>query len=619
MTSNEQQSEAPKRKGIHVLARYTPAMREVGAIICRSLFAPLFILLLVVELRDGYDNSSLSGAICRGGLFLLPAICFTLVLSQAMRKQGLVARFFNWSEKLTTGLRSCIRYILWVALPCQFFYVVFQTFDLGKWNDSLGRLCFVASMLALACGLGRAARAMRKWVQIIGPSEIHVSTRIYCWMVFLSVLAPLLICGMSLTGFHYGAEEMGRRLIASILFALLISVLTGLFSHLLLVTQFKVKLRRLASEKSDDAGSIDTDAIDINDISAQVNRLLSVTALVGLIVLGWSIWGSVFPANSYLDLVELWPGPHNEVGDFKMVTLRHLLTSLGLIGLTFVLSRNLPGLLEITLLERLPLDRGGRYAISFVVRYIVGIAGILLTFQLLGFSWNSVQYLAAGLTLGLGFGLQEIFANLVSGIIILIERPIRVGDFVTVNGTSGTVIRMQLRATTIQDFDHRELIVPNKKFITEDVMNWTLTDQRSRLIFQIGIAYGSDTKLAEQKLLSIADNHPRVEKDPKPVVVFSQFGDSTLNFELRVHIPHREIFSQVQHEINMEIDRVFREEQIEIAFPQQDLHIRSGGKELLQELIDTDSADTQSTTTGKSIMPAIQSTTGLESGTHSPI
>ena len=101
--------------------------------------------------------------------------------------------------------------------------------------------------------------------------------------------------------------------------------------------------------------------------------------------------------------------------------------------------------------------------------------------------------------------------------------------------------------------------------------------------------------------------------------MFSQFGDSTLNFELRVHIPHREIFSQVQHEINMEIDRVFREEQIEIAFPQQDLHIRSGGKELLQELIDTDSADTQSTTTGKSIMPAIQSTTGLESGTHSPI
>ncbi len=619
MTSNEPQPAAPKRTGIHVLARYSPAMREVGAIICRSLFAPLFILLFVVELRDGYDNSSLSGAICRGGLFLLPAIWFTLVLSQAMRKHGLVARFFNWSEKLTNGLRSCIRYILWVALPFQFFYVMFQTFDLGKWNDSLGRLCFVASMLALASGLGRAARAMRQWAKILCAIETHISTRIYCWMVILSVLAPLVICGMSLTGFHYGAEEMGRRLIASILFALLISVLTGLFSHLLLVTQFKVKLRRLSSENSDKAKAIDADAIDINDISAQVNRLLSVTALVGLIVLGWSIWGSVFPANSYLDLVEFWPGPHNEAGEYKMVTLRHLLTSIGILGLTFVLSRNLPGLLEITLLDRLPLDRGGRYAISFVVRYVVGIVGMLLTFQMLGISWNSVQYLAAGLTLGLGFGLQEIFANLVSGIIILIERPVRVGDFVTVNGTSGTVIRMQLRATTIQDHDHRELIVPNKKFITEDVMNWTLTDPRSRLIFKIGIAYGSDTKLVEQKLLSIAAGHPRVEKYPTPVVVFSQFGDSTLDFELRVHIPHRDIFSAVQHEINMEIDRVFREEQIEIAFPQQDLHIRTGGKEILQELLNVDLQNVNSNAPAKSVMPTLDTTPGVNASSTNPI
>ena len=110
------------------------------------------------------------------------------------------------------------------------------------------------------------------------------------------------------------------------------------------------------------------------------------------------------------------------------------------------------------------------------MRYLVGVFGLLFAFQVVGFSWGSVQWLAAGLTVGLGFGLQEIFANLISGLIILIERPVRVGDIVTVNGTTGTVCSMQLRATTIRDRDECELIVPNKKFITEDVMNWTLSD-----------------------------------------------------------------------------------------------------------------------------------------------
>ena len=145
---------------------------------------------------------------------------------------------------------------------------------------------------------------------------------------------------------------------------------------------------------------------------------------------------------------------------------------------------------------------------------------------------------------------------------------------VTVNGTTGTVTQMQLRATTIRDLDLRELIVPNKKFITEDVMNWTLSDQISRMILNVGVAYKSDTELVQSTLLAAARKHPLVVRYPQPEVVFREFGDSTLNFELRVMIPRRDLYAKLQHELNMSINRMFRENGIEIAFPQREVRVR---------------------------------------------
>ena len=193
---------------------------------------------------------------------------------------------------------------------------------------------------------------------------------------------------------------------------------------------------------------------------------------------------------------------------------------------------------------------------------------------MIGFSWNSVQWLVAAMSVGLGFGLQEIFANFVAGIIILLERPIRVGDFVTVNETTGFVTKIQLRATMIIDYDRRELIVPNKKFITDDVINWTLSDSITRIVVPVGIAYGSDTRLAQSILLRVARDNSDVLRDPRPDVLFSSFGTSSLDFELRVHIGNREKYYSVLHQLNMAIDQEFRRQHIEIAFPQQDVHVK---------------------------------------------
>jgi potassium efflux system protein len=213
--------------------------------------------------------------------------------------------------------------------------------------------------------------------------------------------------------------------------------------------------------------------------------------------------------------------------------------------------------------------------VTTICRYVLTLVGVAFSCRIVGITWASVQWLVAAMTVGLGFGLQEIFANFVSGLILLIERPLRVGDLVTVGSVTGTVSKMHIRATTVSDFDRRELVVPNKKFITDEFVNWTLSDPITRVVLPVGIAYGSETNRAHGLLLKVAEEHPLVLADPAPSAMFSGFGDSTLDFQLRVFIPTRDTYPIVVHELNMAIDREFAKAEIEIAFPQRDINVRS--------------------------------------------
>jgi potassium-dependent mechanosensitive channel len=244
---------------------------------------------------------------------------------------------------------------------------------------------------------------------------------------------------------------------------------------------------------------------------------------------------------------------------------------------TVIAFRNLPGFIEIVILQKLPLDAGNRYALTTVLRYIIVIVGLIVAFDFVGLTWSKVQWLAAALTFGLAFGLQEIFANFISGLIMLGERPVRVGDTVTVGAITGTVTRIRMRATTISDWDRKELVIPNKNFITGDVINWTLSDPVLRVTVPVGVSYSSDVDKVTSLLLEIAEVDSIVLTDPKPRALFLGFGDSTLNFELRVFIPHIDYYVAVRHEMHMSIMKRFREAGIEIAFPQRDLHVRSIG------------------------------------------
>ncbi len=252
------------------------------------------------------------------------------------------------------------------------------------------------------------------------------------------------------------------------------------------------------------------------------------------------------------------------------MTLLNLLEAIAIGVMTLIAAVNLPSLLELAVLERLPLDNGVRYAVLAVTRYSIAFVGIVLAGGSVGIGWPKLQWLAAAISFGLGFGLQEIFANFVSGIIVLVERPIRIGDTVTVGDMTGVVARIRMRATTIVDGDRKELIVPNKEYITSKLVNWTLTDSVTRLVVPLGVAYGAEPQKVQRLLMRIAGETPTVLRNPPPKAVFMGFGEKTLNFELRVFVGEVDVLMSTRHQLNMAIDQAFRTAGIDIAVAQRE-------------------------------------------------
>jgi potassium efflux system protein len=255
------------------------------------------------------------------------------------------------------------------------------------------------------------------------------------------------------------------------------------------------------------------------------------------------------------------------------ITLADLMVAVIVAIVTVVAAKNLPGLLETILLNWFPMDAGSRHAISMIFNYTITAIGVVAAFSIIGIQWSSIQWLIAALGVGVGFGLQEIVANFICGIIVLFERPFRIGDTVTIGDISGTVTRIQIRATTVLDWDRKELIVPNKEFITGRLINWSLSDKIIRIKIPIGIAYGSDTLLAEKLLVKAAKANALVLDTPEPQAVFLGFGDNSLNFELRVFINGIDDWIPVLHKLNQTVDRELRKAGITISFPQRDVHL----------------------------------------------
>ncbi|HSN72687.1 MAG TPA: mechanosensitive ion channel domain-containing protein, partial [Steroidobacteraceae bacterium] len=277
---------------------------------------------------------------------------------------------------------------------------------------------------------------------------------------------------------------------------------------------------------------------------------------------------------SYLQEVTLWTTESAQGVD--AITVANVLWFLVLLAGTLIVFWALPVLAGTRSLDTSAAGIGGRYAVVTLVRYAVLVAGVMMAFSVLDIGWSKLQWMAAGLSVGLGFGLQETVANFIAGLMLLTEGQVRVGDVISVGDKTGVVSRIQMRATTVKDFDGREVIIPNKELVTTQVTNWTLSDANRRIQVGVGVAYGSDTDQVEKLLLDAADSVPWLLRDPAPRVVFEQFADNSLNFRLYVWIDSGQRVLDTIHELHRRIDQRFREHGIEIAFPQRDVHLDTG-------------------------------------------
>jgi small-conductance mechanosensitive channel len=269
--------------------------------------------------------------------------------------------------------------------------------------------------------------------------------------------------------------------------------------------------------------------------------------------------------------------------DGTTITLWRLITFVFLLFALFYIARKLRNWLVSNVLIRSKLDLGAREAIGTITRYIVLFFGLLMIFQTVGVNLTTFNVLAGAVGIGIGFGLQTVASNFISGLIILFERPIKVGDRIEVGNIIGDVIRIGARSSIVQTNDNIAIIVPNLKFITENVVNWKYTGEKIRFAVPVSVAYGSDARLVEKLLLEVARENPDVMKDPEPVVRFMEFGDNGLNFELRpwsTTLIHRR--GRLISGMNLAIYDKITEHGIEFPFPQRDLHIRSGAIEIKQ-------------------------------------
>lgn len=256
------------------------------------------------------------------------------------------------------------------------------------------------------------------------------------------------------------------------------------------------------------------------------------------------------------------------------ITPSSLLISLFIIVASFRIAKYLGKVLNKTLAKK-SVDSGIRDSLDRFFRYLIVTVGILFSLDNLGFSISSLAGLGAVLMVGIGFGLQNITQNFISGIIILIERPIKVGDIIQVGSTTGRVVDIRVRSTIVQTRDDVSIIVPNSKLISEEVVNDSYSGQQIRQHIRVGVAYGTEVEKVKRTLLASLQNHPKVLKQPAPRAIFERFGESSLDFDLRFWCSDIWDVDQISSDIRCEIDRLFRIEHIQIPFPQRDLHIKN--------------------------------------------
>ena len=492
--------------------------------------------------------------------------------------------------------------------------------ELQAYSNSLGRISFMIATAGLGAYLGRAF-GRRQGGQWLNPTVSSYALPV----IAVSLLVP---AALAAVGFYVTGLLLAYQMLRSLWLAAGIMILGGLF-YRWRVTSYQRLAEQSRSQPTtpdiyDETGNVADQSPrltqeDLADAQGKTRRLVRFVLVVTAGIGSFAIWSEAMPTLQILRRVQVWPSiqlmentaqgggqlstllvsgaevpgasseaessdsttstltvpglpasPTSRVRGSQsssVLTLWNLLEALAAALLTLVIARNAPGVVELILARRTNLDKGARIAFGALVRYAIMIVGIIITCGFLKISWSSAQWLVAAFSFGLAFGLQEIIANFVSGLILQLERPVRVGDAVKIGELEGIVTRTQIRATTIRLWDRSEMIVPNKEFVTKALINWTLSDSKRRLEIPLRVEYDTSVQEVKKVLLQAAEQHPEVLKDPAPQVLLLEFGEDALKFELRAFV----YFSQglkIKDELLVAVDQAFHDAGIKFALPQ---------------------------------------------------
>ena len=525
------------------------------------------------------------------------AVLPILFIAELCCRDGLGVAHFGWPEEALARLRRWCLLFLLIYVPGLLIAVTSFYCLEARHFGSVGRAAFILSHLGVAFILWRATISRRGWGSSSGqeaaPAREDRAGKAWWQFIFL---APIALIAIAALGYLITAINVSLEIVLTA-----ILIMAGIVAYRLALRWFMIRERKIAlaealeerrsrreaalaegdedgGEEGDPSGDfiaieLDEQEPDLESIGNQTRQLLRFFFGAGTILMVGLFWSKTIPVADYLDSVRPLFG----------LSIYQIARVAIVIGVITIAIKNLPGLLELAILRRTSMDIGTRHAVATLCQYAVIAFGLASIFEILQVDWSKFGWIAAALSVGLGFGLQEVVANFVCGLILLFERPIRVGDIVTLDGITGKVTRIRIRATSVTDWDNKEFVVPNKNVITGTLLNWTLSSPVNRLIITVGVAYGTDTELARKILLDCAMEHPIVLKDPAPSASFEEFADSSLTLRLRVFLPDPENRIRSMTDLHGEIAKRFEQAGIEIAFPQQDLHLRSGWPPLGEE------------------------------------
>ncbi|AVY96600.1 miniconductance mechanosensitive channel MscM [Lelliottia nimipressuralis] len=545
---------------------------------------PVLWMTLGYGLREAWPYP-LAVAIGDGVTATVPLLWVVMICATFARPNGLFIAHFAWPRQRVT--RAMRYYLMSIGLivPLIMALIMFDNLNDREFSGSLGRLCFMLICGALAMVTLSLKRAgIPLYVDKTGSGENMVNRML--WNLLLS--APLVAILAAAVGYLATAQALLARLETSVAIWFLLLVVYHIIRRWMLIQRRRLAFDRAKHRRAeilaqrargeDDPHStsstegtteVDEVELDLDAISTQslrlVRSILMLIALLSVIVL----WSEIHSAFGFLENISLWDATSTVQGveSLEPITLGAVLIAILVLIITTQLVRNFPALLELALLQHLDLTPGTGYAITTITKYLILLFGGLVGFSMIGIEWSKLQWLVAALGVGLGFGLQEIFANFISGLIILFEKPIRIGDTVTIRDLTGSITKINTRATTISDWDRKEIIVPNKAFITEQFINWSLSDSVTRVVLTVPAPSDANSEEVTQILYTAAERCSLVIDNPAPEVFLVDLQQGIQIFELRIYAAEMGHRMPLRHEIHQLILAGFREHGIDMPFP----------------------------------------------------